>query len=76
MDIKTHLKQLIENETDAGLLEAIRTILERTGSFTVKTELTNDEKSAIDKGLRSVNEGKVSSNDEVFSSIRDKYPNL
>ena len=38
--------------------------------------LTSEEKSAIEEGLKSIEEGKVHTHESVMESTMEKYPNL
>lgn len=38
--------------------------------------LTSDQKDALDKGIRSIKEGRFKSHQEVMEATRKKYPDL
>jgi len=53
-------------------LKMLRNTIQQKEGFT----LTNEEKTAIDKGLQSIKDGRVKSHEEVIKSTKEKFPNL
>jgi predicted transcriptional regulator len=51
-------------------------LLKQSNEESIVTNLSQEEKEAIDKGLQSINEGRFKSHQEVLESTKSKYPNL
>ena len=78
MDIQAEKQDLIqwlsgvEDLRKIKLFRTLRGALEKESN----TKLTKAEKSAIDKGLQSINEGKTKSHEEVMEFTKKEFPNL
>jgi predicted transcriptional regulator len=51
-------------------------LLKRTNEETTSIDLSQEEKQAIDKGIQSIEAGRVKSHEEVMEITRKKYPQL
>jgi predicted transcriptional regulator len=51
-------------------------LLKRSNEESVSVNLNQAEKTAIDKGLESIKEGRVKSHEEVIETTKNKYPHL
>lgn len=63
VDLKTELRQMIENETDMSILEAIRTILLKTGLNPVLKEKLTTRALKSEEDIKA---GRVFDKDEVI----------
>ncbi len=75
MDIqstKLELMQLLLNTHKEDVLEQIKRVFENHEHSTSE-EIGDDEKAAIEKGLKQVELGKIKSHHEVMSKFRRKY---
>ena len=78
MDLQAEKQDLIqwlsgvEDLRKVKLFRTLRSALEKESA----TELTRAEKSAIDKGLQSINEGKTKSYEEAMELTKKEFPNL
>ncbi len=62
IEIKTELQQMIERETDLGVLQAILTILQKTGLDPVLKEKLSSRASKSEEDIKA---GRVFSREEV-----------
>lgn len=69
--IHNHLHQLNERFVNE-MFDKIRFSLENKNQI----ELSEELKTALEKGVKSLEEGKSSSHEEVMSRMKKKYPNL
>ncbi len=77
MDIQADKLSLIEwiaGIKDVRIIRQFKSLQESNQS--VKSSLTKTEKSAIDQGLESINNGNVHSHESVMESTKKKFPNL
>ena len=51
-------------------------LLKRSNEERISLNLDEEEKKAVDIGLKSIGEGRVKSNQEVTEATRQKYPHL
>jgi len=78
MDIQTEKLELIKwvaEIDDYRIIKQIKT-LQRSNREDASSDLTDAEKSAIDEGLRSIQEGRVKSHDEVKKITGEKFRDL
>lgn len=78
MDIKAEKLSLIEwlaGVEDSRVIKQF-IALQKSNQDYINRNLTSQEKLAIDKGLQSIEEGKVKSHSSVTESTKKKYPNL
>ncbi len=78
MNIQSEKLELIKwlaEIDDSRIIKQIKT-LQRSIEERVSPDLTDEEKSAIDEGLKSIDEGRMKSHDEVKKMTRGKFPNL
>lgn len=78
MDIQAEKLSLIEwlaGINDSRIIKQFKA-LQRSNQEQMENSLTSAEKSAIDKGLKSIAEGKVHTHESVMESTQKKYPNL
>jgi BMFP domain-containing protein YqiC len=68
--IQNHLHQIDDSLID----EVFNKIYSQIGNET--QELSDELKSALDKGLESLDRGKISSHEDVMVRIRTKFPTL
>jgi hypothetical protein len=74
MDIKEEKLELIEwlaGINDINIIKQLRIVQESNYNF---EPLSASEKSAIDLGLKSIDEGKVHSHKSVMNEAKSKYP--
>jgi predicted transcriptional regulator len=78
MDIQTEKLELIKwlAEIDDYRIKKQIKMLQRSTREDASSDLTDAEKSAIDKGLKSIQEGSVKSHDEVKNMTGEKFPDL
>jgi hypothetical protein len=69
VEIKTELQQLIENETDLSVLQAIRTILLKTGLNPMLKEKLTQRALKSEEDIKS---GRVFTKEEVVQRTRQK----
>jgi len=72
---KIHLIQWLAGVNDLSVIRQFKT-LQKSNLEQVDASLTSAEKSAIDQGLKSIDEGKVHTHGSVMQSTKEKYPNL
>jgi len=72
---KIHLIQWLAGVNDLSVIRQFKT-LQKSNQERVDTTLTSAEKSAIDQGLKSIDESKVHTHESVMQSTKEKYPNL
>jgi hypothetical protein len=78
MDITHNKLKLIEwlaGIDDIRIIKQIE-VLKNLSSENEHQSISIAEKSAIDKGLKSIEEGNVHSDDSVKEAIKNKYPHL
>ena len=77
-EYKSHIYALMEQIEDQSILADISSYIERiTGnSITEEIQLTQEQKDAIDEGLKSIKESGTSSREEVKTRMKAKYPDL
>ena len=78
MDIQGDKLSLIEwiaGINDSRIIRQFKS-LQKSNQEQVSVSLTSAEKSAIDQGLKSIEEGKVHTNESVMESTKEKFPNL
>lgn len=71
-EIKLELFRRIDSLKGEQLEEAYRYLL----SFLNKPDVNPELKSGIDRALKDVEEGRVSSHGDVMKRMKKKYPNL
>jgi predicted transcriptional regulator len=74
MDIKEEKLELIEwlsGISDIKIIKRLRLVQE--SSYALEP-LSESQKSAIDLGLNSIDEGKVHSHQSVMNEVKSKYP--
>ncbi len=78
MDIQADKLNLIEWIAGINDTRIIRQFkcLQKSTQEQINISLTLAEKSAIDKGLKSIAEGKVHTHESVTQSTKEKYPAL
>lgn len=76
MDIQAEKLNLIEWLAGINDSQTIRQIKSLQQSSQQAVELSETEKVAIDRGLKSIAEGKVHSHESVMASTKKKFPNL
>jgi len=77
MDVQAEKLSLIEWITkidDEHIIRQIRALQNANQNYL--PDLSNEEKLAIDIGLKSIEEGKVHSHESVMKSTKEKYPQL
>ncbi len=72
---KTHLIQWLAGVNDLSVIKQFKA-LQKSNQEKVDSSATLAEKYAIDKGLKSITEGKVHTHESVMQSTKKKYPNL
>lgn len=75
-DLKIDLHRLIDQIEDSRLLQAVYIILSREtaeGKVSDWNKLSEVEKQAITEGLDDIENGRVSTHEEVMARIRSKY---
>ena len=70
LEIKTELKSMIENETDINVLEAIKTLLQRTQSSSILKEKL--ESRAL-KAQSDIKEGRIFDRSEMNKRLNDRF---
>ena len=76
-EIKLNLFREIDNLKDEELEKVYQKIIDFLGSFkSKKPELTPELKSALDKGMESIEKGDVFTHEEVMKEMKDLYPDL
>lgn len=70
VEIKTELKNMIENETDLAVLEAVKTLLQRTQSSTILKEKLS---SRAFKAQSDIEEGRVFDRTEMNKRLNDRF---
>ncbi|MEQ9289249.1 MAG: hypothetical protein RIG77_20145 [Cyclobacteriaceae bacterium] len=78
MDLQTeklHLIQWLTGVNDLSVIKQFKA-LQKISQEKADRVVTEEEKSAIDQGLKSIAAGKVHSDDEVRQSTKQKYPDL
>ncbi len=76
IQLKTDLHRLIDQIQDNRLLQAVHMILAREARQDQLVEwdqLSEDEKQAISEGLEDIDQGRISSHEEVMSRIKAKF---
>ncbi|MEA3317711.1 MAG: hypothetical protein U9R54_07105 [Bacteroidota bacterium] len=71
-EIKLELFRRIDSLKGKQLEETYQYLL----SFLNKSSINPELKSGIDRALKDVDEGRVSSHEDVIKRMRKKYPNL
>ena len=71
-EIKLELFRRIDGLTDKQLEEAYQYLL----SFLNKSDANPELKSGIERALKDVEKGRVSSHEDVMKRMKKKYPNL
>ena len=71
--LKDHIIELIGTIEDQRFLESMSAMLE---AYVGKVELSDEEKAAIAKGLKDMDEGKTISHDQLQKDTASRYPNL
>jgi hypothetical protein len=72
MDIQTEKLEIIRwlaSINDIELIQQINSLRENATA-----DISTEEKTAIDKGLQSIKEGRTKSHEEVMAITRKKYP--
>ena len=78
MDIQADKLSIIEwiaGINDSRIIRQFKS-LQKSNQEQASFPLSSAEKSAIDKGLKSIEEGKVHTHESVMESTKEKYPNL
>jgi hypothetical protein len=78
MDIQADKLSLIEwlaGINDSRIIKQFKT-LQQSSQQQANAPLTPAEKSAIEQGLKSIEEGKVHTHKSVMRSTKEKYPHL
>ena len=70
IEIKTELKSMIENETDLDVLEAVKTLLQRTQSSNILKEKLS---SRALKAQSDIKEGRVLDRAEMNKRLNDRF---
>ncbi|MCF6352031.1 MAG: hypothetical protein L3J06_03375 [Cyclobacteriaceae bacterium] len=71
---KAHLIQWLAEVNDLAVIKQFKA-LQKSNQEQVSS-FTSAEKSAIDQGLKSIEEGKVHTHESVMQSTKEKHPNL
>jgi predicted transcriptional regulator len=71
--LKDHIIELIGNIEDQRFLESISAMLE---AYAGKVKLSDEEKAAIEEGLKDMEEGKTVSHQQLKKDTASRYPNL
>ena len=77
MNIETRKYKLInwiDNLKDESLLDRLEMIYQY--SKNIKMKVTDKEKKAVERGLKSIEKGEIFTNESVVEETKAKYPNL
>ena len=72
-EIREKLHQYIDH-IDEHFLKAVHALVEEYAEG--KTTLSENEKKAVDKGLKSLEKGNVFSHEKVMAEMKNKYPDM
>jgi len=75
VELKTEIHNLVEKADDIQLLQAIKILLSKGADSDWWKELSNDEKQAIEKGLKESEAGELIPHNVVMEEIKQKYGN-
>lgn len=70
---KNNLIQWISETEDEGLIHRIKMLFETSP---VNTNLSKEEKKAVDEGIRAIEKGEMKSHDEVKQLTKEKFSHL
>jgi predicted transcriptional regulator len=71
--LKDHIIELIGNIEDQRFLESMSAMLE---AYVGKVKLSDEEKAAVEEGLKDMEEGKTVSHQQLKKDTASRYPNL
>jgi hypothetical protein len=76
-ELKSDIHSLVDSTNDSTILNLIYSILSKFKRATRNTVILTDmEKKAIDKALKSVKSGNVIDHEKVMAEMKKKYPSL
>lgn len=71
--LKDHIIKLIGTIEDQRFLESVNAMLE---AYVGKVKLSDEEKAAVEEGLKDMEEGKTVSHQQLKKDTASRYPNL
>ena len=71
--LKTHITELLATIKDERFLQSVNAMIQ---AYVADVSLSQEEKAAIDEGLKDIEEGRTRTHEQVKQNTKNRYPNL